>query len=134
EMQSALLRSGPMVVGPQLDPTPRLSNPDGPAPICRPRPLARGMWTLPGSAPPANLDTAQSVLLAAATARESAVRRAAPARSVAGLGCPGRVRPEPTGSAARSRTTESTTRGKPSSACPIHALRTPQHVRESSCT
>src|SRR5579864_3351442 len=92
------------------------------------------MWTPPESAPPANLDTAQSVLLVAATALESAVHRASPARPVAGLVRPGLVRLEPTGSAARSRTTEPMTRGKRNSAWPIHALRTLRHVRKCSCT
>src|ERR1700693_5318477 len=92
------------------------------------------MWTPPGSAPPANPDTAQSVLLGAATALESAVHRAPPARPVAGLVGPGLVRLEPKGSAARSRTTEPMTTDKPKSAWPPNALRTLRHVRKCSCT
>jgi hypothetical protein len=78
-------------LGPKLRP----SNQDAPAPICRLRRLPREMWTPPGSAPPANPDRAQSVLLGAATALESAVRRPPPAHPVAGLVCPGPVRLEP---------------------------------------
>src|SRR6266478_3886329 len=97
----------------------RPSNLDAPAPIGRPRRLARGKWTPPGSVPPANPGIAQSARPIAVTAREFVAGRAAPAEPVAGL-----ARLDgPTHSEGRPRTIEART-GKPKSVCPIETWRT----------
>src|ERR1700683_1961069 len=106
ETQPAPSRSGPKVVGLQLDPNRYLSSQDALAPNGLPRRPARERSTPPESAPPANPDTAQSARPTAATDRESVGCMEAPERPAPGLGRLER----PPASARKPRSTELKTR------------------------
>ncbi len=132
EMPSAPSHSDPTVAGPQRYPNQSPSNQDAPAPIDPPQPPARETSTPPGSAPPVNPDTTQSVPPTAATAPQSAACTAAPVRepvrpdppqSCAGAASAGAPGLAPTQPEAKSRTPEPPTTDNPNSAGPVAALK-----------
>src|SRR5580658_4458801 len=99
------------------------------------------MWTPPESAPPVNLDKAQSALPTVAIARVSAAHTPEPERRLAGLDHQAAVRlahpgpaasPAPTGSPGRPPATAPVTKRKLSSACLIRAMKILRHFQKCS--